>query len=132
MKNQRAFTLIELVATLSIIGILLAIIVSILINGLNASNRSATNQQIQQEANYITETIRKEYLKLPSESTNSMITLTVVGDTLELNGNKISEGYEYTVPNNLIDTNDSSVYFYLEIKKNDIKYQVETTFSKLK
>ena len=61
MNNERGLTLVELLAVLAIFGIIMALVVTVLINGKKASNRNATNQQLQQEANYIMETIRSEY-----------------------------------------------------------------------
>ena len=59
MKNERGITLVELLAVLAIGGIIIALLTSVFINGKKASDRGATNQMLQQEANYIMETIRK-------------------------------------------------------------------------
>lgn len=132
MKNERGYTLIELLATLALMAILITIVMSVFINGLNASKRTATNQQLQQEANFITESIRREYLKLPEQTIDSKISLNVINNTLLMNGSKLSEGYTYEITPNTIDLNKETVFFYMKIVKNDESYIVETTFSKLK
>ena len=56
-----------------------------------ASDRTVTNQTLQQEANFILETIRNEYLILKGDK----IELIVVDDTLTMDGKDISNGYSY-------------------------------------
>ena len=93
MKNERGLTLVELLAVLAILGIIMALIGTVLINGIKASNRNATNQQLQQEANYITETIRNQYLK----RTSNPIILEIDNHehSLKMDGTIISQGYTY-------------------------------------
>lgn len=64
MRNERGLTLVELLAVLALVAIIMTLIISVFINGAKASERSTTNQRLQQEANYIVESIRNEYLRL--------------------------------------------------------------------
>ena len=141
MRNERGITLIELVAVLAIVGIILTLISSVLISGLKASDRSSTNQRLQQEANYITEAIRNEYLNHPDKVENPIITLKVEDNKLKLDETTISEGYTYTFgsvdsidPSLIleIDRNEESVEYKLKLEKNNQIYEVNTTLSKLK
>src|SRR5690606_26379152 len=100
MKNERGLTLVELLASLAIIGIILALVGSVLITGLKSANRNTINQQMQQEANYITEIVRKEYLrKYDKNIMEKTIKFNVEEDVLKMNGTIISRGYQYTVSN---------------------------------
>lgn len=142
MRNERGVTLIELVAVLAIVGIILVLISSVFIGGLKASNRSTTNQQLQQEANYITEAIRNEYLKNPEKDRVPIkMELEILGDRLEMDGAVISEGYIYNFGTDEatesilvleIDRSKGSFEFNLGLEKNGQIYEVKTTFSKLK
>ncbi|WP_415579221.1 type II secretion system protein, partial [Filibacter tadaridae] len=93
MKNERGLTLVELLAVLAIVGVIMALLGSVLINGIKASNRTTTRQQLQQEANYITEVVRNEYLGQGSGSFT--IYSDDVNQTLKIESKIISEGYIY-------------------------------------
>ncbi|GEN82324.1 hypothetical protein SLU01_06360 [Sporosarcina luteola] len=130
MKNERGLTLVELLASLAIFGIILALIGSILITGIKTANRNTLNQQMQQEANYITEVVRKEYLRKNDKNImDNTITFNVDNDVLKMNGTIISRDYQYTVSN--IVRTDNPTRFSLTIEKDGLHYNVNTTFSKL-
>jgi len=135
MKNERGVTLVELLAVLAIFGVIMLVLGSIFIDGMKASDRNATNQRLQQEANYILESVRKEYLKRPEDVTISEIILKVEpqngGKTLKLNDETISEGFTYELGTNTILRESSSSHFNLTIKKNGKSYTIDTTLSKL-
>jgi prepilin-type N-terminal cleavage/methylation domain-containing protein len=136
MKNERGITLVELLAVLAIGGIILVLLTSVFINGKKASDRSVTNQMLQQEANYILETIRKEYLKLEDDD----IKLEIIDKTLKMNEKVISQGYSYDF---IIDNAEGEIVYPIIIKRNksfplkltitkeNLHYTVNTTLSKL-
>ncbi|MDS9471346.1 type II secretion system protein [Sporosarcina pasteurii] len=136
MKNEKGLTLIELLAVLAIIGLITTLIGSVLINGLKASDRSSTNQRLQQEANYITEMIRNEYLKLEDDSIEFIIDNE--NQYLKMDGDIISKGFTYCYNNHcsnehvfMINRNENQ-QFKLELKIENLSYNIETTFSKLR
>lgn len=127
IKSERGLTLVELLAAITILGIAMTILSAVIINGMKASESTMTKQQIQQEANYIVETIRKEYL----DNTEDNIILEISGDKLLMNGAVISEGYEFTLEETMIYKSDTSAPFKLTIEKDSLTYTINTTFSKL-
>lgn len=124
MKSERGLTLVELLVVLALIGGLSALIVGTLINGIKVSERSTTKQQLQQEANYITEIVRNEYLQSYNDYLDD-IKFEIDGDSLLMNDAKISEGFSYE---NL--TTDDDV-LSLRLIKDDFSYDINTKFSKL-
>ena len=58
-KNQRGVTLIEVLATLTIMSLFGGIVYGVFINGMNYSSKAKDTVSIQQEANYVL-TILKE------------------------------------------------------------------------
>lgn len=134
MKNERGLTLVELLAVLTIFGVIMLIFGSILIDGMKASDRNITNQRLQQEANYITEKVREEYLKGPKEVISSEIFLEVKpengGKILKLNDVTISEGFTYDLETEILNR-DNSADFILTIEKNGKTFKINTKFSKL-
>ncbi len=138
MRNERGLTLVELLAVLVILGVIMTLLGSVLVNGMKASDRSATNQRLQQEANYIAEAIRKEYLEL--DNTNK-IRLTIDNDNriLKLDEKTISEGYIYCFKavdecvHEVVINRDENQDLIMELKKEDsLPYKIETTLSKLR
>ena len=142
MRNERGITLVELLAVLAIVGIIMILITSVFINGKKATDRGATNQMLQTEANYILETIRKEYLILEGYD----IKLDTSNNKLKMDEMVISEGYSYefieeiengteveTIILNEININrNESQSIKLTIKKDDLSYTIDTTLSKLR
>ena len=124
MKSERGLTLVELLVVLALIGGLSALIVGTLINGIKVSERSTTKQQLQQEANYITEIVRNEYLQSYNDYLDD-IKFEIDGDSLLMNDAKISEGFSYENP-----TTDDDV-LSLRLIKDDFSYDINTKFSKL-
>ncbi|UJF28160.1 PilW family protein [Planococcus sp. 107-1] len=132
MRNERGISLVEILAALALVGIIMALAVSVFVNGSKASVRSTANQRIQQEANYIVEVIRSEYLKNTSETIKLEIKTGGSPEILLMNGKKISEGYDFNSTTLLIER-VKDVKFNLELKSNqDSQHKIETTFSKLR
>jgi len=148
MKNERGITLVELLAVLALVGIIVAIIVSVMINGMNTSKRNTTNQRLQQEANYIVEVIRSEYLKNEEGS----ITLDIEGnDEYQMlimnkgkeNEMKISDGYFYcetiddvcetVIIPEISREENRELHMVLKDKKEEksLLFEINTTLSKL-
>lgn len=135
MRNQKGVTLVELLAALAIAGLITVLIASVLSTGTNASHRTTTKQHLQQEANYIVEVIRSEYLKV----NNPMIQITIEGtgnqQKLKMGTMTISQGYAYQlmspaagVIDPKLDTN-----FQLKLSSPGVKpYTIKTKFSKLR
>ncbi|MCJ1908636.1 type II secretion system protein [Planococcus ruber] len=132
MKNERGISLMEILAALAIVGIIMALAVSVFVNGSKASVRSTANQRIQQEANYIVEAIRSEYLKNSKEPIKLEIKSGGNPEFLFLNGNKISEGYDYNSTTLSIER-VQDVKFSMELTSNQgSQHKINTTFSKLR
>lgn len=132
MKNEKGITLVELLAALAIIGIIVAVIVNVLFTGTTASTKTATKQQLQQEANLIVEVIRSEYLK----SDNHTFDIKVIEENgvskLFIDEEVVSQGYTYIYTPLYIDPKFDTK-FHMTIK--DISgqfYIVDTTFSKIR
>lgn len=134
MKNEKGFTLIELLASLLIVSVIIILLISILLNGINATDRNTTNQRLQQEANYIEQVIRKEYLVSKFAKQNP-IELKVDGNRLLMDNQEISSGYTY----NLIETSNQKLSIprvgvsslKLKISRNNQSYTLETKLSKI-
>lgn len=154
MRNEKGITLVELIATLAISGIIVALIASVLSSGTSASQRTGMNQRLQQEGNIIVEQIRSHYLLNQRDAG--------VSDTFEVyvqdnnlyikdgtNGRKmLSEGYFYdlvpsdaatlsTTNKTVLDrTRKSDFNLIIRSKSNgdpsSLEYKINTSFSKLK
>ena len=143
MKNEEGITLVELLAVLAITGIIVVAIMSVFSTGAKSSERTASRQQLQQEANLIVEQIRASYLENEkSDLINDLFIVRVEGDELvvtsleDKNKEILSNGYEYRLSKSsesleiLLDRTKPSP-FYLEICSNDQCFEVQTSFSKL-
>ena len=141
MRNERGLTLVELLAVLVLVGIISALIMGAFFNGIKAADRSTTKQMLQQEANYITEVVRNEYLKSVNKN---IIELKIENDNhiLKMNSKIISEGYEYffeepkdedeeLLTTIFVNPKKQSAPFVLTIERNGQSYSFDTVFSKL-
>lgn len=132
MKNEKGITLVELLAALAILGIIVVVIVSVLSTGTTASNKTATKQQLQQEANLIVEVLRSEYLK----SNNHVFNLSIEDEDGEqillLDSRPISQGYTYRFSDTEIDPNFDTKFEMTIIDADGQYYEIDTTFSKLR
>jgi len=133
MKDERGITLVELLAVLALLGIIMTLIITVFINGTRATERSTTNQRLQQEANYIVEAIRMKYLESKDES----FELHIENQSLKMGEATISEGYDYMFFNDeekktIVVERKESVNFELRLKKGKLEYKVKTIFSKLR
>lgn len=132
MKNEKGITLVELLAALAILGIIVVVIVSVLSTGTTASNKTATKQQLQQEANLIVEVLRSEYLK----SNNHVFNLSIEDEDGEqillLDSRPISQGYTYSFSDTEIDPNFDTKFKMTIMDTDGQFYEIETTFSKLR
>lgn len=144
MKNEQGITLIELLGVLVIMGILITMTGSILTSSLKTSKRATTDQRLQQEANYITEVIRKEYLKSEKEKAEETEIKKIVvkidneNKQLLLYDDVISEGFTYSFDEARTETMKELIRakehqsFKLLLSKDNHTYTVDTTFSKLR
>lgn len=149
MKNENGITLVELLAALAIVGIITAVIASVLSTGTSSADRTASKQQLQQEANYIVEKIRSEYL----DKGNNEIRMKIKKKNLEeeelwMNDEMISQGYIYNIEDpeyhgNCEKPDESktefciyppdTVKFIMVLKEGEeLEFPIETTFSKLR
>ena len=153
MRNEKGITLVELIATLAIAGIIIALIASVLSSGTNASQRTSMNQKLQQEGNIIVEKIRAQYLlnqqedDIPDEfevfvQNEKLLFTDITGANVVL-----SEGYEYvflplptgsSLPITEVTLNrkqKSNFNLLIRGKNNDNsnnqEYKINTSFSKL-
>ncbi|WKA59926.1 prepilin-type N-terminal cleavage/methylation domain-containing protein [Planococcus shenhongbingii] len=152
MRSEKGMTLVELLAALALAGIVTVLIASVLTNGTNASQRTGTKQQLQQEANVIVEKIRAHYLlnekdaAIPEE-----FSIKVDGNKLFITDDtgveiQLSEGFEYDLDPAALSSSltkktvtikrTESSFFNLLIRakgadSNDPKFNVNTSFSKL-
>lgn len=154
MRNEKGITLVELLATLAIAGIVVALIASVLSSGTSASQRTGMNQRLQQEGNIIVEQIRSHYLLNQRDAAVSNTFEVFVQDNKLIlkdgtNANKVlSEGYFYdldpsdsatpsTMNKTVLDrTRKSDFNLIIRSKSNGdasvLEYKVNTSFSKLK
>ena len=143
MKNEKGITLVELLAALAIMGIIVVAIMSVFSTGVNSSDRNASRQQLQQEANLIVEQIRTTYLENEkSDLIAEEFKVKIEGDELlvtsleDENEKTLSNGYQYKLAKStgtlevFLDRTKTS-HFYLEICSNDQCFEVQTSFSKL-
>src|SRR5690606_10687981 len=134
-KNENGITLVELLAVLAITGIIVVAIMSVFSTGANSSERTASKQELQQEANLVVEKIRNNYLELvpanegeePADDGCTLIeqisiTKSTDNKKLMMDGTVLSEGYEY---NNLVGETlcrKTPASFKLTIKKGNESY----------
>jgi len=95
--NERGITLLEVLATLTILGFLISIIFSIFINGINYSSKAKDTVLIQQETNYLLTLLKEQhenqslYSITVSDNHKQVIIVNDEGETFNI-GN---EDYEY-------------------------------------
>lgn len=148
MRNQKGVTLVELLAVLAVAGIITVLIASVLSTGSNASNRTATKQQLQQEANIIVEKIRAHYLLNEKEDgipDEFLVKVNDEEDKLFIEDDTgiilLSEGFEYNLSPSeqilsikLYRKKISNFYLLIQSKEADsniLEFEVNTSFSKL-
>lgn len=135
MKSEKGITLVELLAVLAIVGIITVIIASVLSTGTSSADRTSSKQQLQQEANYIVEAIRAEYLA-ENESDIIIITtensLSIKKDEEEEVEKIISESYKYELKSKPLIETSKNEKFHLIIENKNERYEIKTTFSKLR
>lgn len=131
MKNERGLTLVELLAALAIVGIIVAVIISVLSTGASSAERTSSKQKLQQEANYILEAVRKEYL----ENSDELIILKDGSTFSMIRGTEariLSEGYKYELEFDGIIDPAIDEEFHLTVKDGDFEFSIKTTLSKLR
>lgn len=97
MKNNHGITLVELLAALALLGIILTLSISIFMNGAHSAERTSTKQLLQQEANLVIQTIRKEYLTNSDDPFPVAVEMEEDGQKLYIADRLISSTYEYIV-----------------------------------
>lgn len=156
MKNEKGVTLIELLGVLVILSVILILAGSILTSSMKTSNRATTDQRLQQEANYITEAIRNEYLKSEKQKAEEteieeyikkvIVRINNDQNQLKLYDRVISEGYIYSFcletefeneeckKDKKIDRSATSQTFQLKLTSKDGQrtHEIKTEYSKLK
>lgn len=135
MKQERGISLIELLAALALVGIISVTVISVLINGMNSYDRNTVNQRMQQEANYITEVIKKEYLQ--NETAEITLAINNSAEQMMMNGKVISEGYTYQFSNpaeltKMIKRTEDTTFQLTLHTEGTADYTINTTFSKLR
>lgn len=137
MSNEKGITLVELLAALAIVGIITAVIASVLSTGTSSADRTTSKQRLQQEANYIVEAIRAEYLEEDEEDIKIITTVSSIAikreGEVEVEVEKIiSEGYKYELKSKVVIEPSKNEKFHLIIKDGKELYEIQTTFSKLR
>jgi prepilin-type N-terminal cleavage/methylation domain-containing protein len=153
VRNQYGVTLIEVLATLTILSLLIGLVYGVFINGINYSNKAKDTVSIQQEANLILTTLKELH------ETNSTYTVEVPIDHEALiileEGNVINKienpsflyqicdpslgvdcdtQYNSNFSKTIANTNQDTFQVRLLLinkKKPSIKYEVQTILSRL-
>lgn len=132
--KRNGFTLVELLAALTITGIIIVLAYSVFHTGIKQGESSKEDAYLQQEAQLIAETIRNKHLKEPAYQ------LEIKPDGVLLDGKAISSNYSYmaqVVYENhtysgeplQIDTK-LPLEMTLKIKKGDQSYTLRTLFAR--
>jgi prepilin-type N-terminal cleavage/methylation domain-containing protein len=74
LRNDRGFTLVELLATLVIAGIILSFVGSLMVKAVNSYDRSAAENSLRDEADIIMARIHNDVFPLTSEKVTSLTT----------------------------------------------------------
>ncbi|PZX07072.1 prepilin-type N-terminal cleavage/methylation domain-containing protein [Psychrobacillus insolitus] len=131
--NEKGITLVELLAALALFGVISVLIWNLFFQALNFNDRAVTQNQLQQEANLIVNTIQQIHTKY------TITSITNINDTLTVNydDNKHEdfdkENIKYLLVPKTINPNKEFIFdLTLESRANSsIKFNVKTTFSKL-
>jgi prepilin-type N-terminal cleavage/methylation domain-containing protein len=132
--DKNGFTLVELLAALTITGIIIVLAYSVFHTGIKQGESSKEDAFIQQEAQLIAEAIRNKHLKEPAYQ------LEIKSDEVVLDGKAISGNYSYTAKvvyeNHTysgeplqIDTK-LPLEMTLKIKKGEKSYTLRTLFAR--
>lgn len=142
MINEKGITLVELLTALAIVGVIIAVIMSVLLTGTSSADRTSSKQQLQQEANYIVETIRAEYLKKDDAIIEIIVNKTE--KKLFINTKLVSDGYDYILKKpakfktvgykdyHYIRPKENVEYELVIIARDKQEFTIKTTFSKLR
>ncbi|MFJ7826937.1 type II secretion system protein J [Psychrobacillus sp. NPDC096623] len=151
--NESGLTLVELLAAIALFGVISIIMWNFFFQGLNNNERAITQNQLQQEANLIVNTIQEIHTKYTiTEFTPSSSSLSIKGKKLDEKGQEIfvvetfnKDQIEYGITVTIIKPSGETfknsfknpvTEFDLSLtltSKQDanVKYQTKTTFSKL-
>jgi prepilin-type N-terminal cleavage/methylation domain-containing protein len=132
--KKNGFTLVELLAALTITGIIIILAYSVFHTGIKQGESNKEDAFLQQEAQVIAEAIRNKHLKEPDYQ------LEIRADEVLLNGKSISSNYSYMAKlvyeNHTysgeplhIDT-EMPLEMTLKIKKKDQSYTLRTLFAR--
>lgn len=150
IKSQAGMTLIEILATITILSIVSVILYSVFSNGLRYSSQAEDTVLIQQEANYLLTTLKKQHENADSytitvDQNHQKVTIeTTVGTSVESSVIE-SEEYQYQISdteNNIdaasepIEIIPSNENFHIQIVvtnkiKPDLTYKIKTILSRL-
>ncbi|WP_277584452.1 prepilin-type N-terminal cleavage/methylation domain-containing protein [Psychrobacillus antarcticus] len=133
-SNEKGITLVELLAALALFGVISVLIWNLFFQALNFNDRAVTQNQLQQEANIILNTIQQMHTK----STIKEIKVTddgflnindcIPSDSAKFNNTAI----KYQVNNITLPSKEFTLELTLTSKSNEkISFDAKTTFSKL-
>ncbi|SDM79807.1 prepilin-type N-terminal cleavage/methylation domain-containing protein [Psychrobacillus sp. OK028] len=150
--NQSGLTLVELLASLAIFGVISVLMWNFFFQGLNNNERAITQNQLQQEANLIVNTIQEIHTKYTITEFSTTSSLAIKGKKLDEKGQEIyvvetfnKDQIEYGISVTIIKPSGETfknsfknpvtefdLSLTLTSKKDaNVKYQTKTTFSKL-
>jgi prepilin-type N-terminal cleavage/methylation domain-containing protein len=138
VKNEKGITLIEVLATLAILGIISSLIFGVFIGVNKKYNKISQQNNLEQEANLILTTLKNYHLsnnnyKIAYDSNNNSYYIgTSSPDTLLGSNNlktlKIDEGVIPNKPNNLLinPSVNTSINVYIQLSNENGEYTFET------
>ncbi|RKQ18039.1 PilW family protein [Ureibacillus endophyticus] len=139
MINQNGISLVEILATISVLSIIVVLIFGILINGLNTASKAKENALLQQKANYVLAILREEHEKgncyrisisndyhevRIDSSCDNIIDTTINDSQFKFDINGVS-------PTTPIDIVDKITYISIVIIGKNDSYEINTNLSRL-
>lgn len=139
--DERGITLVELLASLALFGVISILIWNFFFQGFNSNERAITQNQLQQEANLIVITIQELHTKYTVDSVSiENPSNDKFGSKMSIIANSLPDPVEFNKPNieykinGPISVTGNSFKLELSLRsKNDpnIQFETKTTFSKL-
>lgn len=133
MMKQNGFTVIELLAGLTILGIVITIVFAVFNTGIRQGEETKKGVFLQQEANLVATTLRKAHLEGDAQYYSLMIS----DNEITLNGHSISNQFHYKAKINGIESTSthtidtsSTVQIEITFSNDQSSYTLRTTLSK--